>query len=152
MRALIQRVSSAAVRIDGVLNGQIGPGLLILLGIRREDDENEMSYLADKCVNLRVFEDDADKMNLSLKDIGGELLVISQFTLHADTQRGRRPSFINAAPPEISKPLYEKFIEYLRAMQLTVETGVFGAHMAVEIHNDGPVTIMVNSKNESTVK
>ncbi|MCK5738065.1 D-tyrosyl-tRNA(Tyr) deacylase [bacterium] len=148
MRALIQRVSSAAVRINGVLNGQIGQGLVILLGIRREDDENEMSYLADKCVNLRIFEDDAGKMNLSLKDIGGELLVISQFTLHADTQRGRRPSFINAAPPEISEPLYEKFIEYLRSMQLRVETGVFGAHMAVEIHNDGPVTIMVHSKNE----
>ena len=148
MLALIQRVSSASVRVDGDINGRIAQGLLILLGIRREDDEKEMRYLADKCLNLRIFEDDADKMNLSLKDVGGEILVISQFTLHADTRRGRRPSFITAAPPEISEPLYEKFVDYLRSLSLTVETGIFGADMDVELHNDGPVTIMVRSKNE----
>lgn len=148
MRALIQRVSEASVTIAGEVVGQIGPGLLIFLGVRLGDTLAEAEFLADKCLNLRVFEDAAGKMNLSLLDGEGEMLVVSQFTLYGDTRRGRRPSFVDAAPPEISEPLYEHFVERLACGGLPVATGRFGANMAVRLVNDGPVTIMLEKEHE----
>ena len=146
MKALVQRVSYARVGVGGELVGEIGRGLLILLGIGLKDTLREAAFVADKCANLRIFEDDAGKMNLSLLDIGGEALVISQFTLYGDASHGRRPSFSEAAPPEIAEPLYRKFVELLKMTGLTVATGRFRAEMAVELCNDGPVTIMVESR------
>ena len=146
MRALLQRVTFGSVRIDGELIGKIGTGLVILLGVKNGDTEAEAEYLAAKCVHLRIFDDDAGNMNRSLLEIGGEVLVISQFTLYGNTRKGRRPSFIEAARPEISEPLYEKFVEAIRKFRVNVETGRFGAMMLVEIHNDGPVTLMLESK------
>jgi D-tyrosyl-tRNA(Tyr) deacylase len=143
MRALIQRVSSAAVSVDGVQISQIGKGLLILLGVKTGDTTAEADFLADKCVGLRIFEDAEEKMNLSLSDVGGEVLVVSQFTLYGDARRGRRPSFTLAAPPAQSEPLYEYFVERLRAAGLRVATGQFGAMMAVSLVNDGPVTLLL---------
>ncbi|OQX86089.1 D-tyrosyl-tRNA(Tyr) deacylase [candidate division KSB1 bacterium 4484_87] len=148
MRAVVQRVSRGAVSIDGEKKGEIGGGLVILLGIKHGDAEADAKYLAEKCVNLRIFADGDGKFNLSALDVGAEILVISQFTLYGDTRKGRRPSFIEAAPPEISEPLYEKFVENIRQSGLKVETGEFGAMMLVEIYNDGPVTLIVESKEK----
>ncbi len=145
MRAVIQRVRKASVSVDGKVVGAIGKGLVILLGVKHGDTEKDADYLADKCVNLRIFEDANGKMNLSALDVGGELLAVSQFTLYADASRGRRPSFVQAAPPEISNPLFDRFVERLKKSGLRVEQGVFGAMMLVEIHNDGPVTIILDS-------
>ncbi len=143
MRALIQRVSEASVTIDGRIAGEIGRGLVILLGITHGDTADDGKYLADKCVNLRIFEDENEKMNLSLLDVGGEALVISQFTLYGDSRKGRRPSFTDAARPEQAVPLYEDFIKNIKNAGVKVATGEFGAKMDVEIHNQGPVTLLV---------
>lgn len=147
MRALIQRVKKGAVYVDDRKLGEIGKGFVILLGVGREDEAEDLDYLVDKIVNLRVFSDENGKMNLSLLDIGGEALVVSQFTLYADCRRGRRPSFTRAAPPEKGKEMYEAFIERIREKGVKVETGEFGAMMLVEIHNDGPVTILLDSED-----
>lgn len=146
MRAVIQRVSSGSVSIADKVVGKIGKGLVILLGVKNGDTEADAKFLADKCVNLRIFTDKEGKFNMSAIDVNCELLAISQFTLYGNTRKGRRPSFIEAAPPEISKPLYEKFVEYLQESGLKVATGEFGAMMLVEINNDGPVTIIAESK------
>ena len=146
MRVLVQRVKSSSVMIDGVVNGAVGTGLTILVGVTHTDTEAEARYLAEKCVNLRIFEDEAGKMNRSLLDINGSALIISQFTLYGDTSQGRRPFFGDAARPEIAEPLYEKFIEFVKLYGVNVATGIFGADMKVEIINDGPVTLMIESK------
>lgn len=146
MRALVQRVTEGSVSIEGKVRGQIEKGLVILLGITDNDTEEDALFLAEKCANLRIFSDREGKFNLSCLEEKGEILVISQFTLYGDTRKGRRPSFIHAAPPEISEPLYRKFIDKLKKMDLKVEEGVFGARMKVKIYNDGPVTLMVESK------
>lgn len=146
MRALVQRVKYARVKVGGETVGEIGNGLLILLGVGLEDSEKEAAFVADKCVNLRIFEDDAGKMNRSLIDTGGSALVISQFTLYGDASHGRRPSFSAAAPPERAEQLYLKFVELVKAAGVPVATGRFRAEMAVELCNDGPVTIMVESR------
>ena len=145
MRALLQRVSKASVTIDEQVVGHIAKGLLVLLGVGRDDDESHVQILVDKIVHLRIFEDEAGKMNLSLLDIGGSVLVVSQFTLYADVHKGRRPSFINAAHPTSAKPLFEHFKSVLAGHALTVASGVFGANMQVELCNDGPVTIWIDS-------
>ena len=146
MRALIQRVSRASVTVDEKVVGEIGKGLLIFLGIGLEDTENTVITLVDKIVQLRIFSDEQGKMNLSLLDVQGEVLVVSQFTLHADVSRGRRPGFTKAAPPSMAIPLYELFKETCKNYALTVESGVFGAMMQVELCNDGPVTIWIDSE------
>jgi len=143
MRALVQRVKKSSVRVDGAVVGAIGPGLMILLGIKDGDTEEEALWLAPKVANLRIFPDDEGKLNRSVLDMGGEALVVSQFTLYADCRKGRRPSFVAAARPEVADPLVDKFGEVLRAEGLHVETGIFQAEMLVEIHNDGPVTVIV---------
>lgn len=150
MRAVVQRVSRAEVRVAGKVTGQIGPGLVVLLGVGREDSDAEAAWMLDKIVGLRIFADEAGKMNLSLEDIRGGLLVVSQFTLYGDTRKGRRPSFIDAAPPELAVALYEKFVELARARGLEVGTGVFQAMMDVDLVNDGPVTLIVESRDRST--
>lgn len=146
MRAVIQRVSRAEVRVAGVLVGAIGSGLLVLLGIGQEDGADEARFLAEKTVHLRIFSDAEGKFNLSVLDIGGSVLVVSQFTLFADTRRGRRPSFTGASPPENAAPLVERFMEEVRASSVPVAGGRFGAHMEVELVNDGPVTILLDSE------
>ncbi len=146
MRALLQRVSHASVTVDEQVVGQIGQGLLVLLGVGRDDSEVQVKALADKIVYLRIFGDDEGKMNRSLLDIGGEVLVVSQFTLYADTRRGRRPSFTDAAPPVVAETLFELFKEALASYGLTVASGIFGAYMAIEIRNEGPVTIWLDSE------
>ena len=146
MRALIQRVSRASVTVDEKVVGDIGKGLLIFLGIGLEDTENTVKTLVDKIVQLRIFSDEQGKMNLSLLDVQGEVLVVSQFTLHADVSHGRRPGFTKAAPPSMAIPLYELFKEACRKYSLTVESGIFGAMMQVELCNDGPVTIWIDSE------
>jgi len=143
MRAVVQRVRKASVSVGGEVVGAIGPGLVVLLGVKTGDTEAEAKWLANKIANLRIFSDQEGKFNLSALDVGGEALVVSQFTLYGDARKGRRPSFIEAAPPEVAEPLVEKFVEFLRAKGLKVETGRFGAIMLVEIHNDGPVTIIL---------
>ncbi|NMA19104.1 MAG: D-tyrosyl-tRNA(Tyr) deacylase [Lentisphaerae bacterium] len=148
MRALLQRVTEASVKVDGKTIGSCGNGLLILLGVCSGDTRSEAAFLAEKCLNLRIFSDDEGKMNRSLLDIQGGILVISQFTLYADTRRGRRPSFVEAAGPEVSQPLYEYFVECLRSGGVAVETGIFGAEMQVSLVNDGPVTIMLEKNSE----
>lgn len=149
MRAVIQRVSFASVKIEGDIKGQIGPGLLILLGIEEADNSEDVTWLARKICGLRVFSDENGKMNLDLSGINGELLVVSQFTLHASTKKGTRPSFIKAARPEQAIPLYESFIsECENLTSKKVETGEFGAMMDVELLNDGPVTILIDSQNK----
>ena len=145
MRSVIQRVSRAKVTVDGEITGEIGKGILVLLGVANEDSEKEASYLLDKIVNLRIFEDADGKMNLSLLDIDGDLLVVSQFTLYGDVRKGRRPSFIKAAPPEKANALYEFFVAEARKHIAKVETGRFQAMMDVELVNDGPVTILLDS-------
>ena len=146
MRALLQRVSRASVTVDGNVVGQIGQGLLVLLGVGQEDSEVEVKTLADKIVHLRIFGDDEGKMNRSLLDVGGEVLVVSQFTLYADVRKGRRPSFTDAAPPSLAEPLVERFKDALATYGLKVEGGVFGAYMEVELINSGPVTIWLDSE------
>lgn len=145
MRALLQRVSHASVTVDGEVVGQIGQGLLVLLGVGQGDSEVQVKTLADKIVHLRIFGDDEGKMNRSLLDVGGEVLVVSQFTLYADMHRGRRPSFINAAPPSLAEPLVEYFKEAIAGYGLAVASGVFGAHMQIDIRNEGPVTIWMDT-------
>lgn len=146
MRAVIQRVSRASVSIDDQVVSSIAKGLLVLLGVGENDDNSDAIYLAEKTAGLRIFEDDEGKMNLSVMDVGGEILVISQFTLYGDCRKGRRPSFTDAARPEKAIPLYSDYISALKNMGLKVETGVFQAYMQVELVNDGPVTIMLDSK------
>jgi len=146
MRALLQRVSHASVTVDGNVVGQIGQGLLVLLGVGQDDSEVQVKTLADKIVHLRIFGDDEGKMNRSLLDVGGEVLVVSQFTLYADMRRGRRPSFTDAAPPSLAEPLVERFKDALATYGLKVEGGVFGAYMEVELINSGPVTIWMDSE------
>ncbi|MDD2715560.1 MAG: D-aminoacyl-tRNA deacylase [Candidatus Wallbacteria bacterium] len=148
MRAFIQRVSYAKVTVDGKITGEIGAGLLVLLGLGHADNESEAAALARKLVNLRVFNDNLGKMNLSLLDVLGEMLAISQFTLHADTRKGNRPSFTEAMEPEQASSLYDYFCTEVEKLGLTVRRGIFGAHMKVTLENDGPVSIMVYSKNE----
>ena len=145
MRVLVQRVSRAQVDVAGECVGKIGRGLLLLVGAAAEDSQDDIVYLTDKISNLRIFADDEGKMNVSALDKGYEMLVVSQFTLHANVRKGRRPSFIGAAPPEIAAPLVDAFADHLRSLGLHVETGVFGAEMAVELINDGPVTIWLDS-------
>lgn len=148
MKVLVQRVSKASVTVDSKITGQINNGLLLLIGIADSDTEVDLRWVADKCVNLRIFEDDDHKMNRSLLDVNGEVLAISQFTLLADTRRGRRPSYIKAASPEKGEDFYNKFVEILKTdYTINVETGIFGAMMDVELTNRGPVTIMIESKN-----
>jgi len=146
MRALIQRVSSGSVKIDDKTVGKIGQGLVVLLGITHEDTEADVKYLAEKCVNLRIFCDEAGKMNRSVLDVKGEALIISQFTLYGDTRKGRRPGFSEAAQPDQAIPLYEKFVQAVKDYKIQVATGEFGAKMLVDIKNDGPVTLMLESK------
>jgi len=146
VRALIQRASYGAVRIENKLAGEIQKGLVILLGVHTNDQADDARYLAAKCVNLRIFPDDNGNMNKSLLETNGEALIVSQFTLYGDTRKGRRPSFIQAAPPDISKPLYQQFVHNVKLAGISVATGQFGAMMAVEIHNDGPVTLMLESR------
>jgi D-aminoacyl-tRNA deacylase len=141
MRVLIQRVSKASVIVEGQTISAIGKGLLILLGVGHGDGEEQTAFLAEKIANLRIFEDEQEKTNLSILDVKGEAIVVSQFTLYADTRKGRRPSFIDAALPDVAEPLVNRFAELLRGHGVPTQTGKFGAHMEVEIHNDGPVTI-----------
>ena len=145
MRAVLTRVKSASVTIDGSVIGQIGQGFLILLGVTHEDTEAQAVKLADKLMGLRIFEDENGKMNRSLEDVGGQVLVVSQFTLYGNCKKGRRPEFLAAARPEIAIPLYEKFIALCRDKGFSVETGEFGAEMLVESVNDGPVTLIVDT-------
>jgi D-aminoacyl-tRNA deacylase len=146
VRAVIQRVTRASVTVDGRVAGEIGAGLLVLLGISRTDNPESAAYLAEKIAHLRIFSDEAGKMNLSVLDAAGSALVVSQFTLYGDTRGGRRPSFIQAAPPEQANLLYQEFVRLMRLLGVTVETGVFQAHMQVELVNDGPVTILLDSE------
>ncbi|MBE6428881.1 MAG: D-tyrosyl-tRNA(Tyr) deacylase [Planctomycetaceae bacterium] len=146
MRACVQRVSRASVRVEGETVGKIGNGILVLLGVSAADTEGDLTALADKMAGLRIFEDQDEKMNLSLADVGGEILVVSQFTLYADCRKGRRPSFTDAAPPEKAERFYEIFVDYLRKKGFHVETGRFRTMMEVELVNDGPVTIWLDSQ------
>jgi D-tyrosyl-tRNA(Tyr) deacylase len=145
MRAVVQRVSSSKVTVDGNVTGEIKKGLLVLLGVTHEDTSKDVDYIIDKVLNLRIFEDENEKMNLSLKDVEGELLVVSQFTLYGDCRKGRRPSFSTAARPELATKLYEEFIEKSRKEGIVTQIGQFGAHMMVDLTNDGPVTILLES-------
>ena len=147
MKVVIQRVSEASVRIDNQIKSQIDLGFLILLGIQIDDDESDVEYLVKKISGLRVFNDEKGKMNLDIHQISGSILVISQFTLHASTKKGNRPSFILAARPEKAIPLYENFIKRLRSYSIPVQAGLFGADMKVGLINDGPVTVIIDSKN-----
>ena len=146
MRAVVQRVSEAAVRVDGETVGEIRGGLLVFLGVGREDQEKDADFLAGKIANLRIFPDEAQKMNLSLLDAGGAMLVVSQFTLHGDCRKGRRPAFTAAAPPEQAEPLYERFVAQVENLGVRVAAGRFGAMMDVQLVNDGPVTLLLDSK------
>jgi len=146
MRAVVQRVSRASVKVDGELSGEIAQGLLVLLGVAQEDGEADVAYLADKVAGLRIFEDEAGKMNLSVGEVGGAVLAVSQFTLFGDVRRGKRPSFEAAARPEQAKALYESFVERIRALGLRCETGRFQEMMEVELVNSGPVTILLDSR------
>jgi len=148
VKALLQRVTKASVSVGGEVVGSIGPGLVVLLGVAAGDTEKDAEYLAQKTVNLRIFSDEEGKFNLSAMEINGELLVVSQFTLLADTRKGRRPSFVNAAPPDQARELCDYFVEQARAAGLKVATGRFQEHMLVEIHNDGPVTILLDSREK----
>jgi D-tyrosyl-tRNA(Tyr) deacylase len=146
MKALVQRVSRASVSVNDKIVGKIGLGLVVFLGVAQGDSKEDASYLANKVVNLRIFADESSKFALSALDTRGDILIVSQFTLLADTHKGRRPDFTDAAPPDLAKELYEFFVEQVRATGLKVETGLFQEHMLVEIYNDGPVTISLESK------
>lgn len=148
MRVVVQRVNSSKVTVEDEIVGSINKGLNLLIGISKEDTEEDLLYLKDKILNLRIFEDENDKMNLSLLDVKGEILAISQFTLYGDCRKGRRPNFMEAEGGERARTLYERFVELLRESNLKVETGKFGAHMVVDIQNDGPVTLMLDSKKK----
>ena len=145
MRAVVQRVKHASVTIDGEITAKIDNGFLVLLGVHEDDSEKDAEYLAKKCCGMRIFEDEEEKMNLSVKDVGGSFLVVSNFTLYADCRKGNRPSFVNAARPEKAIPLYEKFVSCVRENGIECQTGEFGADMKVELLNDGPVTIVIES-------
>ncbi|MEA1997183.1 MAG: D-aminoacyl-tRNA deacylase [Gemmatimonadota bacterium] len=144
MRVVVQRVSRAAVMIDGKVMGSIGRGLLLLVAISGEETEEDLAWMANRCVGLRIFQDPAGKMNLSLKEVGGKLLVVSQFTLYGDCRKGRRPSFIKAGDPEVSERLLDDFVKLLRSGDIQVQTGRFGAMMQVALVNDGPVTLIID--------
>jgi len=144
MRAVIQRVKKAGVSVNGEIIGQISKGLLVLLAVHQDDEELVIKKMADKILNLRIFNDDQGKMNLSVKDVGGEIMVVSQFTLYGDCRKGNRPSFIKSAKPKKAIPFYEKFVEYTKEQGIRCETGKFGAMMEVELVNDGPVTIIID--------
>lgn len=146
MRAVIQRVANASVTVDGAVVGAIGQGLLVLLAVGAEDGDDDVKYIADKVPGLRIFNDDAGKFDRSLQDVGGAILAVSQFTLYGDCRKGRRPSFTEAAPPEAANALYEAVVERWRAMAIPVQTGLFRAHMDVALVNDGPVTLILDSK------
>lgn len=146
MRVVVQRSKEASVVVEDEVVGQISSGFVILVGITHEDTQEDVHYIADKVANLRIFEDGEGKMNLSLLDVGGEILSISQFTLYGDCRKGRRPNFMQAARPELAKELYEQFNEALRAKEIKVETGIFAAMMQVRLNNDGPVTLIIDSK------
>lgn len=146
MRVVVQRVKHASVTINGTVNGKINNGFLVLLGIQSTDSKQDVDYLVKKVTNLRIFSDENDKMNLSLKDVNRELLIVSQFTLYANCKEGNRPSFVEAAKPDIAIPLYEYFVSECKKIIPVVETGIFGADMKVELLNDGPVTIIMDSK------
>lgn len=146
MRAVVQRVSSASVAVDGEVVGRIGNGFLVLLGVATDDTQEDVVYMAQKVAGLRVFEDADGKMNLALSEVGGQVLVVSQFTLYGDCRKGRRPSFITAAPPERAETLYRGFVAELKGQGIGVETGRFQVHMDVELVNDGPVTLLVDSR------
>jgi D-aminoacyl-tRNA deacylase len=146
MRVVLQRVREASVEVDGKIVGQIGPGLLVFLGVGKGDSEHDAIFLADRVLGLRIFEDSAGKMNLSVRDVQGEILVVSQFTLYGNTLKGRRPSFDAAAPQDQARVLYELFLQELRRSGLKVESGIFGARMKVSLVNDGPVTFIVESE------
>lgn len=146
MRAVVQRVTSSSVSVDGKVIGEIGLGFNVLVGIAKEDTLDDLKYIKDKIINLRVFEDESEKMNLSLLDINGEILVISQFTLYGDCRKGRRPNFMEALGGEEANKLYEEFLRLIKESNLKVECGEFGANMQIEINNDGPVTIILDSK------
>ena len=146
MRVVVQRVKHASVTINGTVNGKINNGFLVLLGVQSTDGEQDVDYLVKKVTNLRIFSDENDKMNLSLKDVNGELLIVSQFTLYANCKEGNRPSFVEAAKPDIAVPLYEYFVSECKKIIPVVETGIFGADMKVDLLNDGPVTIIMDSK------
>ncbi len=149
MRVVLQRVSEASVRVDGETTGAIDKGLLVLLGIEDADEQEDIDWLCRKIINMRIFNDEEGVMNLSVKDVNGALLVVSQFTLHASTKKGNRPSYIKASKPDFAIPMYEKFVKQLDVLSgLQVQTGVFGADMKVHLINDGPVTIIVDSKNK----
>ena len=148
MRAVVQRVSSSKVEVNGEIVGSINKGINILIGISKDDSEDDLLYIKDKVINLRIFEDENDKMNLSVLDIKGEILVISQFTLYGDCRKGRRPNFMEAEGGERAKAFYERFVELLKESNLKIQTGEFGAHMKVDIQNDGPVTLIIDSKKK----
>ena len=148
MRVVLQRVDHGRVRVDGGIIAEIGLGLVILLGVGPNDGDEQVDYLVNKIANLRIFEDEEGKINRSVLDVGGEAIVVSQFTLYADTRKGRRPSFTDAASPEIASPLVDRFVQRLAQEGVQTQTGEFGAHMLVEIHNDGPVTIMLDSRDK----
>lgn len=145
MRLVLQRVKGAEVKVEGQIVGKVGKGLVVFLGVRNGDGEGDAKYLAEKVTNLRVFEDTSGKFNLSIMDVGGEVLVVSQFTLYGDCRKGRRPSFTQASPPEEAIKLYQRFVALLQERGLRVETGVFGSRMLVEIQNQGPVTFVLES-------
>lgn len=146
MRAVVQRVTSSSVKVDGKIIGKIDKGFNVLIGICKDDTLEDLQYIKDKLINLRIFHDENDKMNLSILDVKGDILAISQFTLYGDCRKGRRPNFMEAMSGEDAKALYDKFIQMLKESELKVETGEFGAEMQVEINNDGPVTILLDSK------
>jgi len=152
MRSVLQRVSSGRVTVSGQIVAEIGRGLVIMLGIGPSDGHEQARFLADKIANLRIFEDDQGKMNLSVRDANGQAIVVSQFTLYADTRKGRRPSFTDAAPPDLARPLVDFFAQQLNSLGVPTQTGEFGAHMLVEIHNDGPVTIVLEADSPSGIK
>ena len=149
MRALLQRVSQASVTVDGEVTGEIKHGLLVLLGVGHDDGDKEVAWMAEKLIGLRIFEDDEGKMNLSLRDVGGGMLVVSQFTLFGDCKKGRRPSFIDAAPPELAVELYEAFVAKVKGQGVEVGTGRFREHMEVALVNDGPVTLWVETPSSA---
>lgn len=148
MRAVVQRVSSAEVRVDDKMVGRVGKGLLVYLGVGKEDTVSDIEYMAEKVSGLRIFEDENGKMNLSVQDIEGEILAISQFTLYGDVRKGKRPSFSDSAAPDKSEELYNQFIRRIQGIGIRIEKGIFGAHMMVDYVNDGPVTILLDSKKQ----